>query len=79
MYNNVNVKEEEENAFNIKALIFLIIVAVGLIIGVTILNSCTLSLQNISTHGTATDLGDEQLSTTPTVSTSLNVPLKPIP
>lgn len=64
--------------FNITQILISITTAIFLILGVSILNSCTISFQNISTHGTATDLGDEQLSTTPTVTTSLNVPIKPI-
>jgi hypothetical protein len=31
------------------------------------MSGCTLSLENISTHGTATDLGDQALSTDPQV------------
>jgi hypothetical protein len=37
-----------------------------------VLCSCTISFQNIDTHGTATDLVDENLSTTP--STNITVP-----
>ncbi len=39
-----------------------------------VLTSCTLSFQNISTHGNATDLVDDNLSTSP----DLTVPLSAI-
>lgn len=42
-----------------------------------LLSSCTLSFSNIDTHGSATDLVDENLSTDPTVSPTITVPLKP--
>lgn len=35
---------------------------------------CTLSFSNISTHGTATDLVDENQSANPVVSPALTVP-----
>jgi hypothetical protein len=45
--------------------------------------SCTLSYQNICTHGTTDGVGDEQLSTDPVVSTTatatLNIPKVPLP
>lgn len=34
-----------------------------------------MTFQNIDTHGTATDLVDENLSTTPTIDANLNVPI----
>ncbi len=37
---------------------------------------CTLSLTNISTHGQATDLVDENQSASPEVSPALTVPVK---
>jgi hypothetical protein len=42
-----------------------------------LLNSCTLSFQNIDTHGTATDLVDENQAASPTVSPNINVPISP--
>ena len=42
------------------------------------LTACTLSLQNISTHGTANDLVDETLKTTADVKTDLSLPVKAI-
>lgn len=38
-----------------------------------VLSSCTLSFQNVDTHGAATDLIDENLSTSP--ETELSIPL----
>ena len=40
-----------------------------------LLCSCTLSFQNISTHGTATDLVDETQSPANTVSPTITAPL----
>lgn len=37
------------------------------------LSSCTLSFQNVDTHGTATDLIDENLETSP--QTDLSIPV----
>ena len=48
-----------------------------LIFLLAILVSCTVSFQNISTHGVADDLVDEQMSTTPDVKTDLSLPFTP--
>ena len=42
------------------------------------LSSCTISLQNISTHGTANDLVDENMATSPNVSPVITAPMSPI-
>ena len=44
-----------------------------------LLVSCTLSFSNISTHGTATDLIDEEQGASPTVSPAITVPISAIP
>lgn len=36
-----------------------------------VLSGCTISFQNISTHGTATDLVDENQAASPTVTNSM--------
>ncbi len=41
------------------------------------LASCTISFQNISTHGTATDLVDENQAATADVKPVISVPLSP--
>ncbi len=41
------------------------------------LTSCTISFQNISTHGTATDVLDSAQTTSPDVKPVLTVPLTP--
>lgn len=54
-------------------LVFIMILsmlAVGALIMVT-LTGCTMSFQNISTHGTATDLVDETQTASPTVSPTM--------
>lgn len=38
--------------------------------------SCTISFQNISTHGTATDLVDENQTEEPTIDANLTIPVK---
>ena len=43
----------------------------------TLLFGCTLSFQNISTHGTATDLVDENQTASPEVTTTVKIPLQP--
>ena len=40
---------------------------------------CTVSFQNISTHGTAEDLVDEEQGTNPTVSPTVNAPISAVP
>lgn len=42
-----------------------------------LLSGCTISFQNIDTHGTATDLVDETQSNEPKVSPVIKVPLTP--
>ena len=44
------------------------------IIMAVILTACTLSFQNISTHGTATDLVDEEQATSPNIAPNLVIP-----
>jgi len=44
-----------------------------------LLSSCTLSFSNIDTHGSATDLVDENMSTDPTVSPTITVPVSAVP
>lgn len=49
---------------------------VGVLLFFSVLfHSCTISFQNISTHGTATDLVDENQSPTNDVKPSLVIPL----
>lgn len=44
-----------------------------------ICTGCTLSFQNIDTHGTATDLVDENQATSPTISPTITVPVSAVP
>lgn len=41
-------------------------------------SSCTISFQNISTHGKATDLVDDQMSNEPDFSPTLTIPKLPL-
>ncbi len=56
--------------------------SIAFLIAVTITallcTSCTVSFQNISTHGTATDLVDEDQAASPDVKTTLTIPVKAI-
>jgi hypothetical protein len=53
-------------------------VEIGVLLALsTILTACTISMQNISTHGTATDLVDENQAATADVKPVLSVPVKP--
>lgn len=45
---------------------------------IVVLTGCSISFQNIDTHGTATDLVDETQSATPNVSPTLNLPVNPM-
>jgi hypothetical protein len=56
----------------VKAVFIMIIgfILVGALIMLT-LTGCTISFQNISTHGTATDLVDEEQNASPNVSASM--------
>lgn len=45
---------------------------ISLILFPICLAGCTLSFQNISTHGTATDLVDEEQAASPTVSPKIS-------
>ena len=42
-----------------------------------VLVGCTLSFSNIDTHGTATDVLDEEQGASPTISPTLTVPISP--
>ncbi len=53
------------------ALFVLIIFCLNLLVG------CTISFQNIDTHGTATDLVDENQTASPDVKSDLSIPLTP--
>ena len=61
--------------FSLSFLAFLIV----LILGFGFLCGCTISFQNISTHGTATDLGDEALTTSPTTSATIPINVSAVP
>lgn len=56
-------------------MLFLICVA---IISIAIFTGCTLSFTNVSTHGNASDLIDEEQTTSPDVKTDLTLPVKGI-
>jgi len=45
---------------------------------IILLSSCTLSFQNISTHGVASDLVDENLTTSPDIKSNIELPKLPI-
>ncbi len=47
-----------------------------LLVCAVMLSSCTLSFQNISTHGTATDLVDQDQGATADVEPNIEIPVK---
>ncbi len=61
---------------------FLILLSIGIFVLevllivslITLFVSCTISFQNISTHGTATDLVDEEMTISPDIKTDLTIP-----
>lgn len=53
-----------------------LITILGLIFFCLMLGSCTLSFQNIDTHGTATDLVDENQSASPDIKPVTEIPLR---
>lgn len=57
--------------------IFAVILMIVATIFLCFLTSCTLSMSNISTHGTATDVVDEDMKASP--STTLSIPASLIP
>jgi hypothetical protein len=60
----------------IKAILFISLCFAAVIV---LLASCTLSFQNIDTHGTATDLVDENMSTDAQVSPNIEAPIVDLP
>lgn len=64
----------KDDEFNKASTMFFALTILFVFIGIIasfFLMGCTLSLQNIDTHGTATDLVDEVQTTTPRISTNL--------
>ena len=53
-------------------------VFLGCLLGCLFITSCTISFQNISTHGTASDLVDEHQTATPDFEADLTVPVSAI-
>lgn len=73
-------KKEESNM--IKLIIFSIsffALMIAMVIALCFLTGCTLSFQNISTHGTAQDLVDEDLTTSPKTDATIPVNISAVP
>jgi len=62
---------EKERVFLVATFCFIICFGCALAFCLT---SCTISLSNISTHGTATDLVDEQQSPTTEIDPEISIP-----
>lgn len=58
----------------IKASMFFCITLLGVFSLLLVLNACTITCQNISTHGTATDVIDDEMRTDVQTSAKMNVP-----
>ena len=65
--------EKRETILTISFLIMVLATSIGLLV---VSNSCTLCLQNISTHGEADDVVDDTLTNQPNVSPTLTIPAK---
>ena len=53
----------------------LLVIIIGLTVGLTLmLCGCTMSMSNISTHGQASDVVDEQQEASPDISPTLSIP-----
>ena len=64
----------------IKVILFILMFSiVSMLMVIYAFTSCTLSFQNVSTHGSAEDLIDDNLSTTPTVTTDIKPPVPGLP
>ncbi len=48
------------------------------LISLCLLISCNITLSNVSTHGTASDVVDEEESATPTISPTVTLPISPV-
>jgi ABC-type phosphate transport system permease subunit len=73
-------KKEDSNVvkfvvFGFSFILFLVV----LITAFFLLSACTLSFQNISTHGTATDLVDEDQTTSPSTNATIPVNVSAVP
>lgn len=68
----------EENNYKFPIKIGIVIGTVSWII-CSIFCSCTISLSNISTHGTAQDLVDETQSASPRTQVTATVPVSAVP
>lgn len=68
---NPNLLDEEAQRIRMYALIIMSLLAVYLLM----LQSCTISFQNISTHGVATDLVDENQKADADIRSNFEIPL----
>ena len=71
-YEKIDRDIRNERILLVSGFVFMIFLTILVAVG---LSSCTISFQNISTHGTATDLGDEDLTTSPDISPDISVPV----
>jgi len=77
-----DVKLEKEESTMVKFIVFafsFLVFLIILIVGFGFLCGCTLSFQNISTHGTATDLVDENQSASPSTNATIPVNVSAVP
>jgi len=59
--------------------LFVVWGAVALVVAITTLNSCTLSYQNISTEGQASDVVDENQTASPDVKADVTANVSAVP
>jgi hypothetical protein len=68
-------ENKKSNMLGISIMLMFFVAIIACVAGCC-LTSCTISMSNTSTEGTASDVGDATPTNTPTVSTTLSVPAK---
>ena len=74
-YEKIENNDKSERIVLASGLVFVLFLILLITLG---LSSCTISFTNISTHGTANDLVDEEQVPSTSVSPNLTIPLKGI-
>lgn len=69
------MKKDEDFQLILKIVLSLVSILALIAIIIVLCCSCTLSFQNISTHGVASDLVDDQLRTDPKIDADVSLPL----
>ena len=68
---NIKAAREREKIYLVATFCFLLVLGCFIALSLT---GCTISFQNISTHGTATDLVDEEQAPTSEIDPDVSIP-----